>query len=183
MPDPYASKIAGREKWDDARRAECDFLVCGSFEEKEYEWQSACCPGDPEKRNGHVQASCQGFPWIPGKGKKRGTFAAVEELDSLSESVSVTTVELMPVYEFEEIEIPKKQKLPGYIPQGSIPEKEAGSGTDKEKLKVNYWGYTKGFYFAPKASYGCSKNVTRELKHLIDALHQNQMGVRDGDVF
>ena len=41
MPDPYASKIAGREKWDDERRAECDFLVCGSFEEKEYEWQSA----------------------------------------------------------------------------------------------------------------------------------------------
>ena len=35
VPDPYASKIAGREKWDDERRAECDFLVCGSFEEKE----------------------------------------------------------------------------------------------------------------------------------------------------
>ena len=80
----------------------------------------------------------------------------------------------MPVYEFEEIEIPKKQKLPGYIPQGSLPEK-TGSETEKEKRKVNYWGYAKGSYFAPKASYGYSKNVTRELKHLIDTLHQNQM--------
>ena len=67
VPDPYASKIAGREKWDDERRAECDFLVCGSFEEKEYEWQSACCPGDPEKRNGHVQASCPGISMDSGK--------------------------------------------------------------------------------------------------------------------
>ncbi len=47
--------------------------------------------------------------------------------------------------------------------------------TEKEKRKVNYWGYAKGSYFAPKASYGYSKNVTRELKHLIDTLHQNQM--------
>ena len=176
MPDPYASKIAGREKWDDARRAECDFLVCGSFEEKEYEWQSACCPEIPKNEMVMYKLHVRGFSMDSGKkGKMRGTFAAVEERIPYLKALGVTTVELMPVYEFEEIEIPKKQKLPGYIPQGSIPEKEAGSGTDKEKLKVNYWGYTKGFYFAPKASYGCSKNVTRELKHLIDALHQNQM--------
>ena len=107
------------------------------------------------------------------KGKMRGTFAAVEERIPYLKALGVTTVELMPVYEFEEIEIPKKQKLPGYIPQGSLPEK--GSVTEKEKRKVNYWGYAKGSYFAPKASYGYSKNVTRELKHLIDTLHQNQM--------
>lgn len=176
VPDPYASKIAGREKWDDARRAECDFLVCGSFEEKEYEWQSACCPEIPKNEMVMYKLHVRGFSMDSGKkGKMRGTFAAVEERIPYLKALGVTTVELMPVYEFEEIEIPKKQKLPGYIPQGSIPEKETGSGTDKEKLKVNYWGYTKGFYFAPKASYGCSKNVTRELKHLIDALHQNQM--------
>lgn len=133
-------------------------------------------PGDPEKRNGHVQASCQGiFHGFREKGKMRGTFAAVEERIPYLKALGVTTVELMPVYEFEEIEIPKKQKLPGYIPQGCLPEKKTGSETEKEKWKVNYWGYAKGSYFAPKASYGCSKNVTRELKHLIDTLHQNQM--------
>ena len=51
------------------------------------------------------------------KGKMRGTFAAVEERIPYLKALGVTTVELMPVYEFEEIEIPKKQKLPGYIPQ------------------------------------------------------------------
>ncbi len=29
--------------------------------------------------------------------------------------LGVTTIELMPVYEFEEIELPKQQKLPEYI--------------------------------------------------------------------
>ena len=75
----------------------------------------------------------RGFSMDSGKkGKMRGTFAAVEERIPYLKALGVTTVELMPVYEFEEIEIPKKQKLPGYIPQGSIPEKEAGSGTDKK---------------------------------------------------
>ena len=84
VPDPYASKIAGREKWDDARRAECDFLVCGSFEEKEYEW----LPGDPEKRNGHVQASCQGiFHGFREKGKNAWNICGSGGADSLSESV------------------------------------------------------------------------------------------------
>ena len=174
VPDPYASKIAGREKWDDERRAECDFLVCGSFEEKEYEWQSAYCPEIPKNEMVMYKLHVRGFSMDSGKkGKMRGTFAAVEERIPYLKALGVTTVELMPVYEFEEIEIPKKQKLPGYIPQGSLPEK--GSVTEKEKRKVNYWGYAKGSYFAPKASYGYSKNVTRELKHLIDTLHQNQM--------
>ena len=174
VPDSYASKIAGREKWDDERRAECDFLVCGSFEEKEYEWQSAYCPEIPKNEMVMYKLHVRGFSMDSGKkGKMRGTFAAVEERIPYLKALGVTTVELMPVYEFEEIEIPKKQKLPGYIPQGSLPEK--GSVTEKEKRKVNYWGYAKGSYFAPKASYGYSKNVTRELKHLIDTLHQNQM--------
>lgn len=70
VPDPYASKIAGREKWDDERRAECDFLVCGSFEEKEYEWQSACCPEIPKNEMVMYKLHVRGFPWIPGKREK-----------------------------------------------------------------------------------------------------------------
>ena len=122
MPDPYASKIAGREKWDDERRAECDFLVCGSFEEKEYEWQSAYCPEIPKNEMVMYKLHVRGFSMDSGKkGKMRGTFAAVEERIPYLKALGVTTVELMPVYEFEEIEIPKKQKLPEYIPQGTLP--------------------------------------------------------------
>ena len=67
VPDPYASKIAGREKWDDARRAECDFLVCGSFEEKEYEWQSAYCLEIPKNEMVMYKLHVRGFSMDSGK--------------------------------------------------------------------------------------------------------------------
>ena len=49
------------------------------------------------------------------KGKMRGTFAAVEERIPYLKALGVTTVELMPVYEFEEIGDPEETKTSGGI--------------------------------------------------------------------
>ena len=87
MPDPYASKIAGREKWDDERRAECDFLVCGSFEEKEYEWQSACCPEIPKNEMVMYKLHVRGFSMDSGKRENAWNICGSGGADSLSESV------------------------------------------------------------------------------------------------
>ena len=40
--------------------------------------------------------------------------------------------------------------------------------------KLNYWGYTKGGVFAPKASYssGKEKHPVKEFKELVKALHK-----------
>jgi glycogen operon protein len=47
-------------------------------------------------------------------------------------------------------------------------------GVDKPTGKINYWGYTSGFYFAPKASYASDNKETPalELKKLVKALHK-----------
>lgn len=37
----------------------------------------------------------------------------------------------------------------------------------------NYWGYTKGFYYTPKAAYAASEDVVCEFKKLVKSLHQN----------
>ena len=87
VPDPYASKIAGREKWDDARRAECDFLVCGSFEEKEYEWQSACCPEIRKTKWSCTSFMSGDFHEFREKGKNAWNICGSGGADSLSESV------------------------------------------------------------------------------------------------
>ena len=176
ITDAYAKKIAGREKWNDVKRADKEYLICGSFEESAYEWQSAGCPEIPKNEMFMYKLHVRGFSMDSGKkGKMRGTFLAVEDQIPYLKALGVTTVEFMPLYEFEEMEIPKKQKLPGYIPQDNTAYNETLPDTEAEHPKVNYWGYTKGFYFAPKASYSCSKNVAQELKHLIDTLHQNQI--------
>ena len=73
--------------------------------------------------------------------------------------LGVTTLELMPVTEFnevrEETEI-RMVKLP----------------VDNQPSKFNYWGYGDSFLFAPKASYssGRRKHPDTELKTLVREL-------------
>ncbi len=91
------------------------------------------------------------------KVKHRGTFDGVrEKIPYLLES-GITTIELQPIYEFLEM----------------TPEKESYMAFKEPKL--NYWGYTKGFYYAPKAAYAASVDGVTELKTLISELHKNGM--------
>ena len=41
-----------------------------------------------------------------------------------------------------------------------------------QEERLNYWGYTKGNYFAPKASYCKSNQPEKELKSFFSALHE-----------
>lgn len=81
----------------------------------------------------------------------KGTFLGLIEKIPYWKELGVTTLELMPVYDF--LEYPMKKKI---------------------KSPINYWGYTGGFYFAPKASYAV-KQPDVELKQLISELHKNGM--------
>ena len=83
---------------------------------------------------------------------KKGTFSGIiEKIDYLKQS-GFTTLELQPAYEFDE--------LP-----------DDGSCAPS---RLNYWGYCKGFYYAPKAAYA-SANAAKEMKELVKALHQKGM--------
>lgn len=176
VTDAYAPKIAGREKWMDENRKENEFAVCGSYENTEYVWEQ---PGQPEIKKGEMvmyKLHVRGFSMDAGlRGGKKGTFAALEEKIPYLKKLGVTTLELMPVYEFEEMERDEKQTLPDYLNWETKETDVVKPPETKEKISVNYWGYTKGFYFAPKASYSYGKNAALELKHLVDRLHQNGM--------
>ena len=39
----------------------------------------------------------------------------------------------------------------------------------------NYWGYTKGFYYTPKAAYAASESAVNEFKELVKCLHREGM--------
>lgn len=97
------------------------------------------------------------------KVKNKGTYAGVIEKIPYLKELGITAVELMPVFEFEEVQKwTENDKNSLYNPQFNG--------------KVNYWGYGKGMYFAPKASYAAqnSKNgdYTVEFKEMVKALHQ-----------
>lgn len=76
----------------------------------------------------------------------RGTFKGISEKISYLQEIGVTCVELQPAYEFQE--------------------------TEEALSKLNYWGYKRGFYYAPKAAYAAGNPVT-EFKELVRELHQN----------
>lgn len=91
------------------------------------------------------------------RARKKGTFQAVQEKIPYIQSLGVTAVELMPAYDFLEKDEKRQGKydLPG-----------------SENQRVNFWGYTGGYYFVPKASYCATKNPRREFADLVNALHE-----------
>lgn len=95
------------------------------------------------------------------KVSSKGTFKGIlQKLDYLKE-LGITTLELMPAYEFLEYE---KNTVNPLNPVKNIIAKEE---------KVNYWGFKEGFYFAPKSSYCASDNPIREFKDFVNTLHKN----------
>ena len=77
----------------------------------------------------------RGFTMDSGTRSVPGTFRALMNRIPYLKKLGVTTVELMPVYEFEEIELPKQQKLPEYI---RWKEKQTDQIRPAEKIKKEY---------------------------------------------
>lgn len=132
------------------------------------------------------------------KGKKKGTFAAISDKVEYLKELGVTTIELMPIYEFEELLIEEKPGIPEYIrvkakehkesKEKELESKEVTENVTEEVTEaatleeggkavvgLNYWGYGEGNYFAVKASYASTNTPSVELKSLVKKLHQNGM--------
>ena len=96
------------------------------------------------------------------KVKKKGTFRGLQEKIPYFRELGITSLELMPAYEFQEYPL-RQEKAVRYQPASPAPE------------KLNYWGYAPGDYFAPKTSYCAGKDPGREVKDLVEALHEAGM--------
>ena len=84
-----------------------------------------------------------------------GSFLGVAETIPYLKSLGVTSLELLPVQEFDLYEIPRKDP-------------STGQGLS------NYWGYSTIAFFAPKGLYSASGSVGRqvtEFKEMVRALH------------
>lgn len=99
----------------------------------------------------------------------RGTFAGIMEKIPYLKKIGVTTIELQPAYEF--MEIPLKEQRPRKVPY--VADGEIVDAPCKERL--NYWGYKRGYYYAPKSAYAASEDPVTEYRELVKALHANGM--------
>lgn len=177
--DPYAKVIVGREHWNDTDRKMIDYKVYGAICPGVYKQVKSHCPEISKSKMVMYKLHVRGFSMDHGASSKlAGTFGAISAKLNYLQSLGVTTVELMPIYEFEEMPIPVKREVPDYImweeklhdlirPDREIP---------KPDKKLNYWGYGPGNYFAVKASYARKpEKASQEFMQLVEEVHQHNM--------
>lgn len=99
------------------------------------------------------------------KTKNAGSFGAIIDKIAYFKDLGVNQIELMPAYDFDETEY--MDTYEGNRPGQSLPL--------KSRRLINYWGYKKAHYFAPKAVYAGEKGGILELKTLVRELHKNKM--------
>ena len=158
--DPYAKVITGREVWGEKRNSED--VKCKHVKEK-YDWEEDELPKVPSHEMIIYKLHPRGFTkHKTSKVRHKGTFLGITEKIPYLKELGITAVELMPSYEFEEILERKFDYRPSYAMDNL-----------EEQVVLNYWGYGKGNYFAPKTSYAATKNPRKEFKDMVRALHKN----------
>lgn len=159
--DPYGKVMTGWEEWGQIENAEK--TLRSPLTQADFDWGQDARPGiSPEDRviyRVHTRGlTCHRTSGVREKGTFKGIIGKIPYMKELG----VTTVELMPVSEFQEVMVLDSQ---GPFARSVV------TG------RINYWGYAGGYGFAPKASYasGKSKDPAREFKMLVKELHQAGM--------
>lgn len=108
----------------------------------------------------------RGFSMLNKGLKEKGTFKAISKKISYFKDLNVTSLMLMPCYEFVECE-----------DRENIPDQISYKTDITSKPAVNYWGFKKGFYFSPKQNYCFTDDSTKEFSEMIYLLHKNNIEV------
>jgi isoamylase len=171
--DPFATAISPLPDWDfgpargyDPSAPERDLVLsladdAGSmpkcvFTHEHFHWQDDLPPRNPWSKTVIYEIHIRGFTIHPSSGVEHpGTYRGLMEKIPYLKELGVTAVELMPVHEFNECQVP------GINPQTGKPLR-------------NYWGYDPVAFFSPKASYSSAGGLGQqrlEFKEMVRALH------------
>ncbi|MCF0131304.1 MAG: hypothetical protein HUJ71_06225 [Pseudobutyrivibrio sp.] len=166
--DPYSRLVAGRDQWNDTSRRSTDYQVFSGIPfGMEDDWEDSTvkiAPCDMLMYKLHMR----GFTYGASLSKNSlGNYKGLINRLAYLKKLNVTTIELMPVYDFEEL----------FLESRMVIDKDGSRKKVTEHTgKVNYWGYTNAYYMAPKASYfgGCNEAI-KAFRKLISSIHNEGM--------
>ncbi len=166
IPDERARLFHGRMPYGKARGTED---MKAGFVTGEFEWGEDRFPRLPYNKVIVYCMHVRGFTkHVSSNVKHRGSFDGIREKIPYLKEIGITTIELQPAYEFAELPLKgEEEKLP-YMAEPGVPEHSG-------RQMLNYWGYKKGYYYAPKAAYAASADPVAEFKELVRELHKNGM--------
>jgi isoamylase len=153
--DPYATALIGRENFGPRHGQSLDTRRCLPAQLEDFDWQGVLRPQTPWNDTVIYELHVRGFTRAQ-PSAAAGTFAGLIKKIPYLQHLGITTVELLPIFEFEEDT--KKRKHP-----------------DTDASLVNYWGYDPISFFAPKAGFAAAKQprgAGREFKQLVRELHR-----------
>ena len=141
VPDPYGKAFSGREHWSVSKGKEKRTLRTRIVTDT-FDWEKSQFPHLKKEDVIAYSLHVRGFTKHSSSGvAHKGTFDGVTEKLPYLQKLGINQIHLMPVYEF-----------------------------DENQRHVNYWGYGKAYFFAPKASYAAGDPVN-EMKSLVRQMH------------
>ncbi|MCR4788230.1 MAG: hypothetical protein K5888_06580 [Lachnospiraceae bacterium] len=163
--DPYGKAFTRTENFGVPE----DKSIRGLVETADFDWEDDQRPEIPYENSVMYGLNVRAFTMhSSSKVKNKGTFEGViQKLDYLKD-LGVTSVVLMPVYEFDECLAIKNSKNPKNIDE--MTKSAAGA-------RVNCWGFQDALYFAPKAHYSSKNDPTLSFKELVKAAHKKGMEI------
>lgn len=166
--DPFAPVIVGRNEWMDEERIKDNYRIFGGFNSEEYKWSVDRVVIPPEQMIIY-KLHMRGFTMTSGlSSAKRGNYKGIIQKLPYFKEMGITTLEFMPLYDFEEIKYHFHYKLGKDRKTVMVPE---------EPIGTNYWGYGGACYFAPKASYFGGVKPDLHFKEMVDAIHAAGMEI------
>ena len=157
--DPYGRSFAGRERW--GRLSHAKRLLLTPVAEPEFDWQGDRPLHIPYEDCIVYRAHVRGLTKHASSGTEhRGTFRGVVDKIPYFKELGITTLELLPPVEFQEVMMPENVEGNPY-------------GMSEPTGRLNYWGYAKAGMFAAKASYADpGTNPVTEFKYMVRELHK-----------
>lgn len=172
VPDLYMKEMANHKKWGMEIDSKHEFATFPRTENFSWEGDRPLCI--PYEDTIIYGMNVRGFTAHKSSAvTHKGTFEGILEKLPYLKELGITAVELMPAYEYVEYE--KKTDQVSH----TIEEAVAGAFDElvDQKKRINCWGYTQGFYYAPKAAYAADDSAVTSFKQLVKVLHQNQIEV------
>ncbi|MCD8371429.1 MAG: glycogen debranching protein GlgX [Clostridiales bacterium] len=158
--DPYARAVTAQSAWGCYPEGRDRYRYKGRVVRNNFDWGENGQSLYPLEEQIIYELHVRGFTRHESSGVRHpGTFAGLMEKIPYLKELGVNTVELMPIFEFDEM---------------------GGSREYNGETLLDYWGYNPVCFFAPNTGYTAQMEYNQEgqeLKELIRALKENGMEV------
>ncbi|XP_043720663.1 isoamylase 3, chloroplastic isoform X2 [Telopea speciosissima] len=157
--DPYAKLVEGRRFFGDVNNKMSKFLGTYDFTSLPFDWGGNYkLPNVPEKDLVIYEMNVRSFTADESSGLDpgiRGSYLGVIEKIPHLLGLGINAVELLPVFEFDELELQRRPNPRDHM--------------------MNTWGYSTINFFAPMSRYASAGGgpvaASREIKEMVKALH------------